>query len=101
MPNTLTEIDARTERRTVVIGHSYGHLEVLEELPTRGRDGSRRFKCKCLVVEGGVMCAAETVKKSHDLLGHRYRACKGCSDRHVRQARRHFGRINLPPGGRS
>ncbi|HEX8556720.1 MAG TPA: hypothetical protein VF668_01385 [Pyrinomonadaceae bacterium] len=88
------------ERRTVVVGGTYGHLRVIEELAARDKAGRRRFRAECLVVEDGAMCMAQTVKMAHELTGHRYRACKRHSEAHAGKTRARFGQLNLPRGGR-
>jgi hypothetical protein len=79
-------------RHAVAVGATFGHLEVVEELTGRDRNGSRRWRCRCLRVRGGRLCGNLTVKATPQLTSDRFRACKECSEANLREQRLAYSR---------
>lgn len=72
----------------IVVGESYGHLEVLEELPKRLGQNDRRFRCRCHNVIDGNPCGAFTIKRTTQLTKPgAFRACTGCTEAHMKKTR--------------
>jgi hypothetical protein len=78
--------------RTVEVGKTYGHQEVLEEVEkSKGHD--RRWRCRCLNVVDGKTCGRITIKRTGELTKDtKFRACRECTDAYLRQTRQRWNR---------
>ena len=78
--------------RTVEVGKTYGHLEVIEEVEkSKGHD--RRWRCRCVNAVDGKTCGQVTIKRTGELTkGAKFRACRRCTDAYVKEARTRWNR---------
>lgn len=81
----------------VEVGKTYGHLEVLEELPhVKGSAGGRRFRVRCVNVTDeatGAVCGRLTVKRTPDLTkATKFRACKECTEAYMKLIRNRWNK---------
>ena len=77
----------RERARAVVVGETYGHLEVLAEALPKPGSTERRWRCRCLNVVDGRPCGNETLKRTSQLTRPVFKGCKRCTDEYQRKAR--------------
>lgn len=87
---------AETDREVprAVAGDTYGHLEVVEELPVRAADSTRRWRCRCLRPRGGFARGDLTVKTARKLPANRPHVCRDCSGEGICAGRHRHSRAS-------
>ena len=79
-------------RRAVTVGLTYSHLYVIEELPGRHSQGTRLYRCRCVVERDGAECGNVVVRGSHQLAPTRFRGCDRCQREHNLKVRKDYAR---------